>query len=141
MLAFQILERNYPCQEWILIWLCFEYLHRNRHVILPMTISKESFMADLTYDRIDIVETCKILHNFSSVTQSQISIRIGNREGILAEIDSWDIYIATVVLVKACFHAFPIQQNAQDFCPSRPVAGCVLRGPLACLVFTSLRQR
>ena len=75
-----------------------EYLSGNGHVILPMTMSKEAFLADLRSYRIDIVESRKILHDFSSAAQSQVSFR----EGIRAEIDSWDVYLAVVLLAKSC---------------------------------------
>jgi hypothetical protein len=75
-----------------------DYLRGDGFVFLPMTVSMEAFLADLAHFRIDIVEKRKILHDYSLAAEAQESFK----EGIRAEIKSWDIHCAIVALAKEC---------------------------------------
>ena len=75
-----------------------DYLRGDGFVFLPMTVSMEAFLADLAHFRIDIVETRKILHDYSLAAPLLVRFR----EGIRAEINSWDIHCAIVTLAKEC---------------------------------------
>ena len=88
-----VLARNGSLFVFVLV-----YLRGNGHVILPMTISTEVFMAELRYYEIDIFEAGMILQEVPPAAQSLSSVL----EGIRAEIDSWSIYLAIVVLAQSC---------------------------------------
>ena len=47
--------------------LVLDYLHDDGHVILPLTVSKPSFMADLVYYGVENVDEKKITYKYSAL--------------------------------------------------------------------------
>ena len=75
-----------------------EYLEDAGHVVLPKTVSKIAFLAELSFYGIKGFDSSKIVNDFSSAYRSQKEFRVNIRIAI----NSWDVHVAILTLAKKC---------------------------------------
>ena len=86
----------------VLFKLVLDYLKGEGYVILPTTVARSAFLAELAFYGIEDIDQLKIVHDLTSASRSQAQFRMY----MIDTINSWDDSLATITLAMKCafFH-------------------------------------
>jgi hypothetical protein len=82
----------------VLFKLVLDYLKGEGHVILPTTVTRSAFLAQLAFYGMKNVDEHKIVHDLTSASQSQAQFRMY----MIDTINSWKDDVAVIALAKKC---------------------------------------
>ena len=82
----------------VLFKLVLDYLKGEGHVILPTTVTRSAFLAQLAFYGIEDIDELKIVHDLTSASQSQAQFRMY----MIDTINSWKDDVAVIALAKKC---------------------------------------
>ena len=95
--------------------LVLDYLRGDGHVILPLTVPKPLFLADLAYYGIENVDASKIVYHFGTASPCLADIEEELSTKMEDEIQAWYSHRAIALLAKECASQYMTSGGKLDF--------------------------